>query len=80
MFERVGKQLMKTLRVLSCKPLSQESKEKIENLFRKKIDGEAEFAYEIDASVLGGIKVVDGSIVYDGSIAGKLEQIKQSLK
>ena len=71
---------MKTLRVLSSKPLAQESKEKIENLFRKKVEGQVEFVYEIDASVIGGIKVVDGSIVYDGSLAGKLEQLKQSLR
>jgi len=71
---------MKTLRVLSSKPLSQESKEKIENLFRKKVEGQVDFAYEVDASIIGGIKVVDGSIVYDGSISGKLDQLKQSLK
>ena len=71
---------MKTLRVLSSKPLSQESKEKIENLFRKKVEGQVEFVYEIDASVIAGIKVIDGSIVYDGSLSGKLEQLKQSLR
>ena len=71
---------MKTLRVLSSKPLSQESKEKIEILFRKKVEGQAEFVYEIDESLIGGIKVFDGSIVYDGTISGKLEQIKQSLR
>ena len=37
---------MKTLRVLSSKPLSQESKEKIENLFSKKVEGKAEFVYD----------------------------------
>lgn len=71
---------MKTLRVLSSKPLSKESKEKIENLFSKKVEGQAEFVYEVDASLIGGIKVIDGSIVYDGTLAGKLEQLKQSLK
>ena len=71
---------MKTLRFLSSKPLAQESKEKIENLFRKKIEGQLEFVYEIDPAVIGGIKVIDGSIVYDGSLAGKLEQLKQSLR
>ncbi|MBQ9715255.1 MAG: F0F1 ATP synthase subunit delta [Clostridia bacterium] len=71
---------MKTLRVLSSKPLSQESKEKIEILFRKKVEGQADFVYEIDESLIGGIKVFDGSIVYDGTISGKLEQIKQSLR
>ena len=71
---------MKTLRVLSSKPLSQESKEKIENLFRKKVESQVEFVYEIDAGVIGGIKVIDGSIVYDGTISGKLEQLRQSLR
>ena len=36
---------MKTLRVLSSKPLAQESKEKIENLFIKKVEGQVEFVY-----------------------------------
>lgn len=71
---------MKTLRVLSSKPLSQESKEKIEILFRKKVEGQVDFVYEIDESIIGGIKVFDGSIVYDGTISGKLEQIRQSLR
>ena len=71
---------MKTLRVLSSKPLSNESRQKIENLFKKKLGEEAGFAYEVDSSLLGGIKVIDGSVVYDGSLAGKLEQLKQSLK
>lgn len=71
---------MKTLRVLSSKPLADDSKRQIENLFKKKIGEDAEFAYEIDESLLGGIKVIDGSVVYDGSLAGKLQQLKQSLK
>lgn len=70
---------MKTLRVVSAQPLSDESRKKIENSFKKKM-GEAQFAYEVDAALIGGIKVFDGSVVYDGSIQGKLEQIKHSLR
>lgn len=80
MFERLGKELMKTLRVLSSKPLSDESKQKIESVFCKKIDGELSFVYQTDESLLGGVKVIDGSIVYDGTLAGKLQQLRQSLR
>ncbi len=71
---------MKTLRVLSSKTLSAESRRDIEKLFKKKLGKDVEFTYEVDPSLLGGIKVIDGSVVYDGSLAGKLEQLKQSLK
>ena len=71
---------MNTIRVLSSEQLSQDQIKNIENLFTKKFGCDVEFVYEIDKSLIGGIKVEAGSVVYDGSVAGKLQQIRQSLK
>ena len=70
---------MKRLHVISSKPLGEARKKEIEKTFNEKL-GKSEFKYEIDASLIGGVKIIDGDTIYDGSIKEKLEKIKKVLK
>lgn len=38
--------------------------------------GEHASVYHVDAALIGGIVIFDGEKVYDGSIKGKLNQLK----
>jgi F-type H+-transporting ATPase subunit delta len=71
---------MKNLRVLSAKPLDEQERPKIEAVFTKKFVNQVSFSYEVNGKIIGGIKVVDGDTVYDGTLVGKLEKIRLLLK
>ena len=66
-----------TIRVISAKALDQASKKKIEAAFSKKHKEGAEFSYEIDATLLGGVLVIDGGEYYDATVKGQLNNLKR---
>ncbi len=68
---------MTTIRVLSAKTLDNASKKKIETAFSKKHNGEAEFSYEIDVSLIGGVLIIDGEDYYDATVKGQLNNFKR---
>lgn len=61
--------------VTSALPLTSEEQEAVKKSFNAK-----EVAFKIDPSILGGLVVKIGDKVLDGSVAGKLEGLRQSLK
>lgn len=61
--------------VTSALPLTSEEQEAVRKSFSAK-----EIAFKVDPSILGGLIVRIGDKVLDGSVAGKLEGLRQSLK
>ena len=68
---------MITIRVISAKTLDDASKKKIETAFSKKHNGRAEFVYETDGSLIGGVLVIDGNDYYDATVKGQLNNLKR---
>jgi len=61
--------------VTSALPLTGEEQEAVKKNFNAK-----EVAFKVDPAILGGLVVRIGDKVLDGSVAGKLEGLRQSLK
>lgn len=69
-----------TAKVYSPFELSQQELESIASTFSKATKKKIRLEPVIDKSLLGGLKVRIGDVVYDGSLAGKLERLSKSLK
>lgn len=66
--------------VHSVRPLSKVELKALEESFSKRLNKTAvEFEQVIDPSVLGGLKIIVGNRVYDGSAAGKLKRIERRI-
>ena len=61
--------------VTSALPLTNDEQESVKKSFSAK-----EVSFKVDPSILGGLVVKVGDKVLDGSVAGKLEGLRQSLK
>lgn len=61
---------------VTCKP-DAETVRKIEDFIKKHGCDNAE--YVIDESIIGGIIIQIGDVMYDGSVKGRLGNIRQSL-
>jgi F-type H+-transporting ATPase subunit b len=61
--------------VTSALPLTSAEQEAVKKNFDAK-----EITFKIDPAILGGLVVKIGDKVLDGSVAGKLEGLRQSLK
>lgn len=61
--------------VTSALPLTPEEQEAV-----KKSVSAKEFAFKVDPSILGGLVIKVGDKVLDGSVAGKLEGLRQTLR
>lgn len=61
--------------VTSALPLTSEEQEAV-----KKSVSAKEFAFKVDPSILGGLVIKVGDKVLDGSVAGKLEGLRQTLR
>lgn len=61
--------------VISALPLTNDEQESVKKSFSAK-----EVSFKVDPSILGGLVVKVGDKVLDGSVAGKLEGLRQSLK
>lgn len=64
-----------TAEVTSALPLTSEEQEAVRKSFSTK-----EVAFKVDPDILGGLVVKIGDKVLDGSVAGKLEGLRHSLK
>ena len=65
--------------IISAHPLNEEDRTELEQQAGKLAGGRIRAVYHEDASLLGGAIVKIGSTVYDGSVRGQLQQMKQRL-
>ena len=67
-------------KVYSTRPLTDEESASISNAFARKI-GKQSLKIEniIDSSLIGGIRLQIGNIIYDSSVSGKLDRLKKDL-
>ena len=68
-----------TAEVTSALPLSKEEEEAVKKDVLAKA-GAKDVFFRVDPSILGGLVIKVGDKVLDGSVAGKLENLRQSLK
>lgn len=68
-----------SITVISANELDEATKKRVEQTFSKRHGGEVVFSYTIDASLIGGLLVIDGNDYYDSSIAGRLAKVKRNL-
>ncbi|MGD0798495.1 MAG: ATP synthase F1 subunit delta [Acidobacteriaceae bacterium] len=65
--------------VTTARPLSEEERAGLEAQIAKLAGAQVRASYAEDATLLGGAVVQIGSTVYDGSVRGQLQQLKQRL-
>ncbi len=65
--------------ITSAKPLAQEQRDLLEGKAGELAGTRVRVAWREDASLLGGAVIQIGSRIYDGSVRGQLEQMKQHL-
>ena len=65
--------------VTSALPLSAEEQETVKKSILSKVGAQA-ISFRVDPTILGGLVITVGDKVLDGSVAGKLEGLRQSLK
>ncbi|MHC1783339.1 MAG: F0F1 ATP synthase subunit B [Anaerolineaceae bacterium] len=66
--------------VTSALPLTGAEEETVKNQMLKNLGASAKIAFKVDPSILGGLVVRVGDRVVDGSVAGQLQGLRQSLK
>lgn len=66
--------------VYSARPLSEEEKQALADVFAKKV-GKTTLHIDniVDPALIGGVKLRIGNRIYDGSVSGKLERLKRQL-
>lgn len=65
--------------VTSALPLTPEEKDIVKEDILSKTGSQATVAYRVDPAILGGLVIRVGDKVLDGSVAGKLDSLRQSL-
>jgi F-type H+-transporting ATPase subunit delta len=65
--------------ITSAHPLNEEDRAQLEAQVAKVAGGRVRASYRQDATLLGGAVVRIGSTVYDGSLRGQFQQLKQKL-
>jgi F-type H+-transporting ATPase subunit delta len=65
--------------ITSARPLNAEDRAELEHQVGKLAGSRIRATYRQDSSLLGGAIVKVGSTVYDGSVRGQLQQLKQKL-
>ncbi len=68
-----------TAEVTSALPLTKEEQETVKSDVLAKT-GAAAVSFRVDPSILGGLVIKVGDKVLDGSVAGKLESLRASLR
>lgn len=74
--ERLG---IKPVEIVTARELSAEERESLVTQAAKLAEGRVEPTFKLDKSILGGTVVRIGSTVYDGSVRGRLERLKEQL-
>jgi F-type H+-transporting ATPase subunit b len=66
--------------VTSALPLTDDEQDNIRKDLARTLGGTPAVVFRVDPSILGGLVVRVGDKVLDGSVAGKLEGLRASLK
>ena len=66
--------------VISALPLTTDEQAIVKNEILVKMGSQSEVLFKIDPTILGGLVVRVGDKVLDGSVAGKLEDLRQNLQ
>lgn len=66
--------------ITSAIGLSSEQLEKIKNAISKKYGQDVTYLIAVDPSILGGVQLTINSRLLDGSIKGKIEQLKKQIR
>jgi len=74
--ERLG---VVRVKVFSAAELSPEEQQALRARFAELTQREVEFEFRLDRELLGGVRAQVESTVYDGSVRGELERIRQQL-
>jgi F-type H+-transporting ATPase subunit delta len=75
--ERLG---IVRMQVISAAPLSDEQQSILRERFGKLVQKTVEIEYQIDPNVLGGLLTQIKSTVYDGTVRGYLQRIREQLE
>ncbi|MFI3167447.1 MAG: F0F1 ATP synthase subunit delta [Bacillota bacterium] len=70
----------KTIKIVSAHQLSKVQQAKLEKSVITNHGENLDFVYEIDESVIGGFKIVDGYDVFDATVLSKVISIKKQIK
>ncbi|HEY79944.1 MAG TPA: F0F1 ATP synthase subunit B [Caldilineae bacterium] len=65
--------------IISAIPLSEAEQATIRSELTRQLDEEWEMSFQVDPQILGGLVVRVGDRVIDGSFAGQLERLRQTL-
>lgn len=66
--------------VYSVRPLTDEEKQSISNVFAQKVGKQTlKLTNIVDNGLIGGLKLRIGNRIYDGSVSGKLERLARQL-
>jgi F-type H+-transporting ATPase subunit delta len=65
--------------ISSARPLSEDGKRQLESQLERLTGKKVRAHYSSDPELLGGVVVRVGSTIYDGSVRGQLEKMKQDL-
>lgn len=66
--------------VTSALPLTESEQDAVKRDVLAKVGGEATVAFRVDPSILGGLVVRVGDKVIDGSVAGQLSNLRETLR
>jgi F-type H+-transporting ATPase subunit b len=66
--------------VTSALPLTSEEQEAVKREVVDRLGGESAISFRVDPSIMGGLVIRVGDRVLDGSVAGKLEGLRQTLQ
>ena len=66
--------------ITSAVPLTEEEQEALQENLRERFGPDLEFLFRVDPALLGGVVVRLGDQVIDGSVAGKLNALRESLR
>jgi F-type H+-transporting ATPase subunit delta len=65
--------------IVTARELSAEEKKSLEMEVGKLAEAKIEATFKLDPRILGGTVVRIGSTVYDGSVRGRLDRLKETL-
>jgi len=66
--------------VTTAKKLNQNQMAKVAELIKKKKTGSFEIEYVVDKKIIGGISILIGDLLYDGTILSELKSVSGALK
>jgi F-type H+-transporting ATPase subunit delta len=70
---------IKPAEIVSARELSEDERESLVAEMSKLAGGKIEASFKLDPSILGGTVVRIGSTVYDGSVRGRLDRLREAL-